>query len=110
MNGEFSSGCNFPLHHSEVFYTTDIFGHGKPTAALNLPEGTDVRALTGTLPVADKISSRLLGEPWFKHYEPAKIDLYIEAVHKVAENHQELLAEEKEESTLGNIALTHRRK
>ena len=110
VNGEFSSGCNFPLHHSEVFYTTDIFGHGKPTAALNLPEGTDVRALTGTLPVADKISSHLLGEPWFKHYEPTKIDLYIEAVHKVAENHQELLAEEKEESTLGNIALTHRRK
>jgi dTDP-4-amino-4,6-dideoxygalactose transaminase len=110
VGGEFSAGCNFALHHSEVFYSTDIYGHGKATASLNLPAGTDLRALTGELPVADRINSRLLGEPWFKHFDTAKIDCYIEAVRKVAENHQELLAEVQEDSNIGNIALTHRRK
>lgn len=110
VDGEFAAGCNFALHKSDVFYTTDIFGHKKATAAVNLPAGVDPRALTGELPVSDIINSRLLGEPWFKHYDTAQIDRYIEAVHKVAENHQELLAEEQTDSSVGNIALTHRRK
>lgn len=102
-------GCNFALHRSEAFYTTDIFGHGSPTAALNLPAGTDLRALTGELPVADRINGRLLGEPWFKHCDKALIDRYVEAMHKVAENHQELLVEDQQSSSVGNIALTRRK-
>ena len=112
VDGQFFIGGNYPLHRSEVFYSVDIFGHGKPTAAVNLPSHVSVRALTGELPVADKINGLILGEPWFKHYDTAIIDRYIEAVHKVAENHQELLADEKNKATApfyGNIALTARR-
>ena len=106
----FSSGCNFPLHKSEVFYTTDIFGHGRPTARLYLPPEVDPRQLTGELPVSSVINQRVLGEPWFKHFDTQIIDRYIEAVHKVAENYRELLAEKTEEAAQGNIALTHRKK
>ena len=88
----------------------DIFGHGRPTAALNLPKGVDPKALTGELPVADTINSRLLGEPWFKHFEPELIDRYVEAVHKVAENYRELLVEKGDDARSGNVALTHRKK
>ena len=110
VQGQFCAQCNFPLHHSEVFYTVDIFGHGRPTAALNLPKGVDPKALTGKLPVADTINSRLLGEPWFKHFEPELIDRYVEAVHKVAENYRELLVEKGDDARSGNVALTHRKK
>lgn len=106
----FCAGCNFPLHRSEVFYTADLFGHGRPTASLYLPAGVDPKKLTGALPVASKINSLLLGEPWFKHFDRPIIDRYIEAVHKVAENHKELLAEVNDPVSEGNIALTHRKK
>ncbi|MBQ6599916.1 MAG: DegT/DnrJ/EryC1/StrS family aminotransferase [Lentisphaeria bacterium] len=106
----FFSGCNFPLHKSEVFYTTDIFGHGRPTARLYLPPEVDPRQLTGELPVSSVINQRVLGEPWFKHCNTQIIDRYIEAVRKVAGNHRELLAEKTEEAAQGNIALTHRKK
>ena len=52
----------------------------------------DTKDITGDLPHADLVNSRVLGEPWFKHYEPAKIDPYIEAVHKVAAQAEELKA------------------
>jgi len=107
VSAGFAAGCNYPLHQSEVFYSVDIFGHGKPTASVFLPAGTDPKKLTGELPVSDKINSLLLGEPWFKHYDTKLIDCYIEAVHKVAENHKELLADN--ESATGGIALTHRK-
>ena len=106
----FFAGCNYPLHKSEVFCTTDIFGHGRPTARLNLPSDVDPRKLTGELPVASVINQRVLGEPWFKHLNKPIIDRYIEAVRKVAENHRELLAEKTDGSAQGNIALTHRKK
>ena len=106
----FCAGCNFPLHRSEVFYTADLFGHGRPTASLYLPAGVDPKKLTGELPVASKINTLLLGEPWFKHFNRPVIDRYIEAVHKVAENHKELLTEGYDPGSEGNIALTHRKK
>ena len=72
--------------------------------------GIDPKKLTGELPVASKINTLLLGEPWFKHFDRPIIDRYIEAVHKVAENHMELLAEGNDPVSEGNIALTHRKK
>jgi len=105
----FASGCNFPLHKSEVFYSADIYGHGRATASLNLPPEVDLHALTGDLPVAERINRKVIGEPWFKHCDKALIDRYVEAVHKVAQNHRELLAEKTEGDSLGTIALTKRR-
>jgi len=110
IGGGFSAGCNFPLHRSEVFCATDIFGHGRPTAALNLPPAVDPRKLTGELPVSMQINGKLIGEPWFKHCDTAVIDRFVEAVRKVAENYRELLEEKDDSRQEGNIALTHRKK
>ena len=101
-------GCNFPLHHSELFYSVDIYGHGKATAALHLPDGVDPKKLTGELPVSDTINGKLLADPWFKHCNKPMIDRYIEAYHKVAEHHQELLKEDNSAS-VGGVALTQRK-
>lgn len=105
----FGACCNFPLHLSSVYYSTDIFGHGSPTASHFLPQGVDPKQLTGELPVASTINRRVLGEPAFKRFYPELIDRYIEAVHKVAENYEELLSEKKVEDQNGNVALTKRK-
>jgi dTDP-4-amino-4,6-dideoxygalactose transaminase len=108
--GDFSFGCNMPLHLSSVFFDVDIYGHGRPTARAFLPEGVDIRAESGSLPVADSINGRVLGEPWFKTCDPAKIDPYIEAVRKVAANFEELLPINDTTPVLGGVALSKRRK
>ncbi len=82
----FDVGCNFPLHTSSIFDDADIFGNGKPPAKRNLPDGVSPKALTGRLPVAESILSRVIGDPSFKHFDAPKIDMFIEAVHKVAAN------------------------
>ena len=74
-----------------------------------LPEGVDPKALTGELPVSAHINSLVMGEPWFKHFEPEYIDRYIEAVHKVAEYHTELLDSNESQEFQGGMALTHRK-
>lgn len=107
---DFTYGCNFPLHFSELFYSVDIYGDGKPSASRFLPPGIDPKKLTGELPVASSINKYLLGEPWFKHFDTALIDRYIDAVHKVAENHQDLLREAPVDNSIGGIALTQRKK
>ncbi len=104
----FSAGCNFPLHRSSLFYETDIFGHGRPTASLYLPEGTDLRALTGSLPVSEGINAKVIHEPWFKHMEPKRIDKYADAVLKVVENHKDLL-DLHDAGSQGHIAHTKRK-
>ncbi|MBP5640618.1 MAG: DegT/DnrJ/EryC1/StrS family aminotransferase [Victivallales bacterium] len=105
----FSYGCNFPLHHSSVFFTEDIYGHGRPTASVNLPQGVDPKALTGDLPIADTINNQVLREPWFKHFRPAMIDRYIEVVHKVADNYKNLLDINTTDNIAGEIAHTKRK-
>jgi hypothetical protein len=57
------------------------------------------------------VNSRVLGEPWFKHFEPAKIDPYIEAVHKVAEQAGELKAIDQygADGYKGGVALSVRK-
>jgi hypothetical protein len=53
---------------------------------------------------------RVLGEPWFKHCDPARIDPYIEAVHKVASHAHELLPVNDTDPIIGGIALSRRKK
>ena len=108
--GGFSFGCNMPLHFSSVFFDVDIYGHGRPTASAFLPDGVDLRAETGALPNAEKVNMRVLGEPWFKHDDHAKIDPYIEALRKVAANVGELQAINDTTPILGGIALSKRKK
>ena len=108
--GGFSFGCNMPLHFSSVFFDVDIYGHGRPTASAFLPDGVDLRAETGALPNAERVNMRVLGEPWFKHDDHAKIDPYVEAVRKVAANVGELQAINDTTPILGGIALSKRKK
>ena len=46
--------------------------------------------LTGELPVCDAMHRRVVGDPWFKRFDKAVIDKYVEAVHKVAANAAQL--------------------
>ena len=108
--GGFSFGCNMPLHLSSVFFDVDIYGHGKPTAKAFLPDGVSPRTLSGDLPNAEKVNMRILGEPWFKHDDHARIDPYIEAVRKVAANFEELLPINDTTPVLGGVALSKRKK
>ena len=108
--GGFSFGCNMPLHFSSVFFDVDIYGHGRPTASAFLPDGVDLRAETGALPNAERVNLRVLGEPWFKHDDHAKIDPYVEAVRKVAANVGELQPINDTTPILGGIALSKRKK
>ena len=108
--GGFSFGCNMPLHLSSVFFDVDVYGHGKPTARAFLPDGVEPRVLSGELPNAEKVNMRILGEPWFKHDDHARIDPYIEAVRKVAANFGELLPINDTTPILGGVALSKRKK
>lgn len=108
--GDFSFGCNMPLHFSSVFFDVDIYGHGKPTSRVYLPESVDPRSLSGELKVAEAINAKILGEPWFKHNDHARIDPYIEAVRKVAANASELLPINDTTPVLGGVALSKRKR
>ena len=88
--GGFSAGCNFPLHWSSVYDDEDIFGDGKPPVRRGLPAGVTPKQLSGSLPVSDDINNRVIGDPWFKRFDKAVIDKYVEAVHKVAANAAQL--------------------
>ena len=88
--GGFSAGCNFPLHWSSVYDDEDIFGDGKPPVRRGLPAGVTPKQLSGSLPVSDGINNRVIGDPWFKRFDKAVIDRYVEAVHKVAANAAQL--------------------
>lgn len=110
VGGGFSFGCNMPLHLSSVFFDVDVYGHGKATAKAFLPDGVEPRSLTGDLPNAEKVNMRVLGEPWFKHDDHARIDPYVEAVRKVAAHFEELLPVNDTTPVIGGIALSRRRK
>lgn len=110
VGGGFSFGCNMPLHLSSVFFDVDVYGHGKATAKAFLPDGVEPRSLTGDLPNAEKVNMRVLGEPWFKHEDHARIDPYIEAVRKVAAHFEELLPINDTTPIIGGVALSKRKK
>ena len=53
---------------------------------------------------------RILGEPWFKHDDHARIDPYIEAVRKVAKYAaDELQAINDTTPVIGGVALSKRK-
>lgn len=85
-------GCNRPLHLHPVFNTCDVHGAGKPTRIANSP--VDIRQKPGSLPISEVVGSRVYCIPWFKHYRPEMIEEYALAFRKVAENYEELLAED----------------
>ncbi|MDY0175566.1 MAG: DegT/DnrJ/EryC1/StrS family aminotransferase [Lentisphaeria bacterium] len=103
------AGGNRPLHNHPLFSSFDIYGHGKPTARVFLPEDVDPRALTGELPETERINSRIWAEPWFKHYREEEIKPYAEAVRKVLENYEELLPGDQKQAEESGWALTRRK-
>jgi dTDP-4-amino-4,6-dideoxygalactose transaminase len=65
--GGYTPGCYMPLHFSSLF--------GKQ----------------GPFPVTERINQFIISDPWFKHFDTAKIDLYAAAVRKVAAQWESLL-------------------
>lgn len=85
-------GCNLPLHLHPIMNTCDIYGHGKPTRIAN--SDRDLRQPKGSLPVTEGITRRTYSIPWFKHYRPELIGEHAAAFRKVAENYEDLLADD----------------
>jgi perosamine synthetase len=77
------------LHLHPVFNTTDVYGDGKPTRLAFADR--DLRQGPGSLPVTESLHDRRFGAPWFKHYQPERIDQYVTAYRKVALQAQALL-------------------
>ncbi len=74
-------GANSPLHLHPLLNTCDVYGHGRPTRLANATR--DVLQPKGSLPVTEKIPSRVYSIPWFKHHRPEETDAYIEAFRKL---------------------------
>ncbi len=87
-----SAGANAALHTHNFFQTCDVYGHGKPTRIAFTDR--DVRELDNDLEISEKIGTLTFSVPWFKHYEPEKIEEYANAFRKVCENYKELLADD----------------
>lgn len=85
-----SPGCNKALHTHPVFNEADIYNHGRPTRIAN--SDRDLRQLRGSLPVSERIGHEVYHIPWFKHHRPEIIREYADALRKVAEHADELLA------------------
>lgn len=96
-------GCNEALHTHPLFSSCDVYGHGKPTRIAN--SNKDVREFDSSLPESEKVSTRVFGIPWFKHYKPEIIEQYASAYRKVSENYKELLKEDKGNSQ--NLGVWH---
>jgi len=86
---ECSAGANKPLHTHPLFQTADIYNHGAPTRIAN--SARDVREGDRSLPVSEKICSRLCSVPYFKRFYREDIDRYAEAFNRVINSYEELL-------------------
>lgn len=105
-----AAGCNRAMHLHPLYQSIDVYGHGKPTAIANLPEGVDVRMEPGSLPVSESIQGKVFFVPYFKHFRPEAIEQYAAAFRKVAENYQDLLeGDSKSADNQGNWGLTARK-
>ena len=102
-------GAALPLHKSSLFSTFDIFGEGRATASRFLPPEVDLAKLTGDLPVTAGINDKVINDIWFKHCDTPILDKFIEAFHKVAEHHQDLLAINDTTPLIGQVAFTRRK-
>ncbi|MBQ8341675.1 MAG: aminotransferase class I/II-fold pyridoxal phosphate-dependent enzyme [Clostridia bacterium] len=83
FNGAFKcrAGGNFCLHTHRYFKTFDPMHPGVPKQ----DDGKEETALN--------VSEQrfCISAPWFKHYDKAWIDLYVQAFRKVTENYAQLL-------------------
>ena len=102
-------GCNLALHKHPLFSDIDVYGHGKPTQAANLPDGISYRQNEVKFPVADKIQDHTFFAPWFKHFDKENIDIYISVLKKIVDNHKELLPGDKKIPVKGMGAFTKRK-
>lgn len=102
-----SPGCNAPLHLHPVFNDCDIYRDGKPTRIAF--SDRDLRQRAGSLPITEAVNGRVLHVPWFKKCRTEQIDQYVNAIKKVAENYQELLAEDTRQTVEGSTGLTARK-
>ncbi len=103
--GEGMPGCNAALHRCELFYSVDIYGHGKPTVQVFDP--SDPKAQTGELPVAAAANSRTIWIPQFRQFDRPSIDRYVEVFRKVAANYRELLPGDGRRDDNGRFSFTH---
>jgi hypothetical protein len=69
-----------------------VYGDGKPTRIAH--SDRDVRQPRGSLPVSEKIAAVSYSIPWFKRYRPRVIEEHASAFRKVAQNYQDLLADD----------------
>ena len=84
-------GCNKPLHLHPLFTTMDVYGHGRPTRIAFLDEAATIEQYVETLPVAEGVTQRVFEVPWFKRFEPEKIEKHAVAYKKVIKNYKLLL-------------------
>jgi dTDP-4-amino-4,6-dideoxygalactose transaminase len=102
-------GVNKPLHLHPIFSTIDIYGHGKSTRSAH--HDTDIRQLAGSLPITEKISTRIVRIPHFKHFDKQIIDTYVAAYKKVVANADQLLKDDNYDDTkIGGWNLSHAKK
>jgi dTDP-4-amino-4,6-dideoxygalactose transaminase len=87
-----SPGINKPLHTHELLNSADVYGHDRPTRIAF--SDRDLRQPVGTLPISEEIGHRTYSIPWFKHYRPEIIEQHANAFRKVAQNYEELLADD----------------
>ncbi len=80
-------GGNFPLHNHAFFKTFDFFHIGKPSCIAFADR--DVRELDEGVTKADHI--RCVAMPRFVKFMPEVIDRYVEAIHNILDNHEQLL-------------------
>ncbi len=80
-------GGNFQLHNHAFFKTFDFYNLGKPSRIAFAER--DVRELDAGVIHADNI--RCLTMPRFVKFMPDVIDGYVEAIHNIIENHEQLL-------------------
>ncbi len=101
------AGGNQPLHLHPLFYSMDVYGHGKPTQfAYNQANGP---YKPQSLPVTEGINARICILPWFKHYRPEIIEEHANAYKKVAQNYKDLLPDDQgNPETIGGWSSTHR--
>ncbi|MFP3904881.1 MAG: DegT/DnrJ/EryC1/StrS family aminotransferase [Armatimonadota bacterium] len=76
------------LHLHPVFNDADIYGDGTATRLAHIDK--DVRQPAGSLPVTERMYDRVMGVPWFKHFDKAIIREYAGAYRKVAEHADEI--------------------
>ncbi len=104
--GAMIAGCNVALHKQAIFSRVDVRHSGKPT---NKRETSELSEEEIVLKNAEAVQDKTFFIPWFKHFDTAIIDEYIEAYTKVVENRAELLKEDKKENVAGFNAMTKRK-